>query len=200
MAEFTAGSTAASTARGRVEALTEQAAGPPSKVSGFFLVAVSAWLVFHLGAVFVMPYSESYFSQWFQPVIEPYLGALGLQSTWRFFAPEPMTGVQQLEIQVIDAEGAVTDELLWGMPKDRWKFLDRTSRWNSVGFQMASFPDRAEVLLKGMICNRPEKPRSYRVFVKFTPLPLLADVASGRRAVGDGVGAEKKLLVHGFCS
>lgn len=161
---------------------------------------MSAWIVFHLVAVFVMPYSDSYFSVWFRPAIAPYLGSLGLQSTWRFFAPEPMTGVQQLEIQSIDANGEVINESLWGMPKDRWKFLDRTSRWNSVGFQMAAMPDRAELMLKGMICNRAEKPYSYRVWVKYTPLPLLADVASGKRRVGDGVGAEKKLLVHGFCS
>jgi hypothetical protein len=171
-----------------------------SRFPGLFIGLASVWIVFHLAAVFLMPYSESYFTLQWRSVIEPYLGAIGLQSTWRFFAPEPMAAVQQIETQLIDAKGDVIREQPWGTPANGWKFWDRVSRWNSVGFQMAAFPDRAETLLKGYLCHQPEKPYSYRVWLKTAPLPLLADVASGKRKVGDGVGAERKLLIHGFCS
>lgn len=171
-----------------------------SRLPQGFLAVASVWLVFHLGAVFLMPYQESYFTLQLRSVIEPYLGALGLQSTWRFFAPEPMTGTQELETQLIDAKGEVIREMPWGTPANGWKFWDRVSRWNSVGFQIATFPDRADVLLKGWACHQPEKPYSYRVWLKYAAIPLLPDVAAGKRKPGDGVGAEKKLLIHGFCS
>lgn len=172
----------------------------PSKLPRIFVGIASVWLIFHLAAVFLMPYSDSYFTQRLQGVVEPYLGRLGLQSTWRFFAPEPMTGIQQIETQLLDAGGEVIRDFPWGVPENGWKFWDRVSRWNSVGFQMAAFPNRAEVLLKGWACHQPERPYSYRIWLRTAAIPALADVAQGKRRIGDGVGSERRLLIHGFCS
>ncbi len=65
-------------------------------------VALSAFIVFHLAAVFILPNPDSILYHETQKVVRAYGTMFGIHTTWRFFSPNPLLKV--LEYRVIGSK------------------------------------------------------------------------------------------------
>jgi hypothetical protein len=66
-------------------------------------ILLSAFLVFHVAAVFILPNPESLLFRQTEKIFVNYGNTLGLNTTWRFFSPNPM--IQMLEYELTDSSG-----------------------------------------------------------------------------------------------
>lgn len=70
-------------------------------------IALSAFLLFHLAAVFVLPNPDSIIYRETESLFLNYGNVLGINTTWRFFSPNPL--IHMFEYEVVTAEGNEAD-------------------------------------------------------------------------------------------
>lgn len=99
----------------------------------YLKVGLSFFIVYHLATILVLPNSDSIISRKISPVLAPYANALGLNTSWRFFSPEPSPTI----FFVYDAD--MTDGGVMA-PKDQF--------WRDRGFITGRWPPENP---KGMI-------------------------------------------------
>lgn len=54
---------------------------------------LSAWLLFHLLVILIIPNEQSYFAHAYRALWFPYANTIGLNSFWQFFSPDPGPGM-----------------------------------------------------------------------------------------------------------
>jgi hypothetical protein len=66
-------------------------------------ILFSAFLIFHVTAIFILPNPESIIFRETEKIFLNYGNFLGINTTWRFFSPNPL--IRILEYEVIDSNG-----------------------------------------------------------------------------------------------
>lgn len=88
-------------------------------------IALSLFLLLHLSAILILPNPDSILARKWAPIILEYSNILGINTTWRFFSPEPSPAVYF----VYDADSAQSDA-----PAEGDQF------WQSRGFITGQWP------------------------------------------------------------
>lgn len=70
-------------------------------------IALSIFLIFHVLAIFVLPNPDSILYREWQSVFARYGSTLGINTTWRFFSPNPNLSTVEYEVIGMDHEPEV---------------------------------------------------------------------------------------------
>jgi hypothetical protein len=68
---------------------------------------LSLFIVFHIFAVVILPNPESIVNRVLSPIIVPYGSFLGVNTTWRFFSPNPLVRLLVYEVFSRNADGVL---------------------------------------------------------------------------------------------
>lgn len=116
-------------------------------------VAISAFVVFHLAAVFILPNPDSILYHATQKVIRTYGTALGLHTTWRFFSPNPLLKVLEYRVVGSKTESAETRHRF---PEDVKEAGNREgfNRLMTYAMYMAQSKETLEAHLQPYLCAK----------------------------------------------
>ena len=117
---------------------------------------VSLALVFHLFAVFVFPNPESLLSRQASWILFPYGNFLGLNTTWRFFSPNPIINLLEFEAYGYNDEGDVDFEKVGRLPDSMDMVYSRESYNRLMNFAMlaSSREKHFKGILKHYFCGQ----------------------------------------------
>ena len=161
--------------------------------------ALSLLLVFHLFCVLLAPNAETHLGKRAAPIVEPYLDALGLSSSWSFFAPEPGPPPLYLEWEALGADGKLIEKRRWPDSPDPYFLRERQNRRIAFAGFLNSSDERARKVMGPYLCRTVPGARLVKLWRLMQPIPSLTDVASGRRRIGDEVGSERRRVREYAC-
>lgn len=117
---------------------------------------VSLALLFHLFAVFVFPNPESLLSRRTSWLVFPYGNLLGLNTTWRFFSPNPVMKVFEYEAYRYDESGDIVFEQKARFPESLEAAGSRETFNRLMNFAMygSSREESIENVLKPYFCKK----------------------------------------------
>jgi hypothetical protein len=154
---------------------------------------ISIALVFHLLVIFIFPVSSSLLWSQFAPFMIPYANALGLNSTWQFFAPEPETWVYlEYEIDYSETPSEDVRPKIYKWPEPRKLLFDPlfTHQSSVKGFAF-HFPKDIPLTLGRWFCLQHEDAFSISFRRVSLAIPTFEDVRSGKTIVEENsVAAE----------
>ena len=139
-------------------------------------------LLFHLFAVFVFPNPESLLSRQTSWLLFPYGNLLGLNTTWRFFSPNPVLKVFEYEAYGYDSNGDVNFEKKGQFPESLEQAGSRETFNRIMNFAMyaSSRQDGVEKVLKPYFCKRfPKAEVSFYLLDYQLPSMELAKLEAG---------------------
>jgi len=159
---------------------------------------LSLFLVFHLFCMLLVPNSDNYAGEFFLKFTQPYLFFFELTNTWNFFAPNPEPPIY-IDYQLLDAQGQSYVTGRWPDIKTPYFLRERQTRLITAADFMVNNEHRAEKMMVNYFCHQIPHPGSVRLWRIMETAPSSAEVASGRRTIGDEVGEERKFVSHTFC-
>ncbi|MGE3975391.1 MAG: hypothetical protein AB7F59_12780 [Bdellovibrionales bacterium] len=146
---------------------------------------ISVLLVFHLLVIGIFPVASSYLWTFFSPLMIPYANALGINSSWQFFAPEPETWIY-LEYEIEHEE--VADDLarssLHKWPPPRKIPFDLLYTWHSSMKAFAfTFPQQLPLTLGRWMCR--QHPEAFSITFRRVTLqiPTFQNVVDGQKII-----------------
>jgi len=145
--------------------------------------ALSLWLCFHVGALFIVPNSTHYITGRLQWLLEPYVNFLEMDAIWSFFAPEPGPPPVFVEYEALDASGGQLSRGFWPEPESRYFWRERQNRRIALGRYMTSAPQRADRLMGVFLCRRNPKAQAIRMWTTMYQVASLPAVAKGDATV-----------------
>lgn len=74
-------------------------------------ILLSVFVIFHLFAIFVLPNPENILYRTSAPLITEYGNLLGINTTWRFFSPNPLIRYMEYTVYNHDAEKNLVGEV-----------------------------------------------------------------------------------------
>lgn len=160
--------------------------------------ALSLFLVFHLFCVLLVPNSDNETGEFFLEFIRPYVFFFELTNTWNFFAPNPEPPIY-VDYQLVDAQGQPYLDGRWPDIKVPYFLRERQTRLITAADFMVNNEVSAEKMMVNYFCHLTPRPDSLRIWRIMETVPAAADVASGKRKIGDGVGEDRKFVSHTFC-
>jgi hypothetical protein len=181
--------------------LAEPVAPPVAKAGRtprWVRAGLSVYILFHLFCVLLVPNSDNYTGNYFLKALQPYVYFFELTNNWNFFSPNPEPPIY-VEYELLDDQGQTARTGRWPDVKDPFFWRERQTRRITAADFMVSQELRAEKMMVGYLCHQAQHPHSVRLWRVMEPVPTPDDVVSGRRRLGDGVGAEKKFVSHTFC-
>ncbi len=152
---------------------------------------LSAWIVFHLLAVVIMPNKNTYLGYLFARWLEPYANSLELASNWNFFAPEPGMPMR-LEFETVDSKG---DQLV----HDFWPTLRSPWRKIALSHFIMKGPPGGEALFGKFLCGKNPAASSVRMWKNSYGLPDLMEVADGKKNIKDEILVERQWISEWNC-
>lgn len=159
---------------------------------------VSAFLLFHLFGVLITPNPYSYLNQSLTTVYRPYMNLLGLQHTWGFFAPEPISPPMYIDYTIenksgLGASGRFPEE------KNPFFFRDRYNRRMSMSRFIASSDDNIRNMFVRYLCRQHPDMQSARLWRVTGTQPSLQMVQRGEKRMTDPVDFKIEVLGTYFC-
>jgi hypothetical protein len=160
---------------------------------------LSLFIVFHLFCVLLVPNSDNATGEFFLRFTKPYLFFFEMTNTWNFFAPNPEPPIW-IDYQLLDAQGQPYFNGRWPDIQKPYFLRERQTRLITAADFMVNNEVSAEKMMVNYLCHLQPHPDSLRLWRIMETVPTSADVASGRRTIGDGVGEDRKFVSHDFCS
>lgn len=162
-------------------------------------IGLSVFIAFHLYCITLFPVSDSPMGMRLTHWVRPYVLAFELTNNWNFFSPNPSPPIY-IDYEFLGEQGEAIRSGRWPEPQDPYFWRDRqTRRITATDFMLAS-EIRVEKMMVSYFCATvTPRPRSLRLWRVAEPVPTPAEVADGKRKLGDGVGAERKFVSHNFC-
>lgn len=161
--------------------------------------ALSAFIVFQLFSVLLVPNAQNWLGTKAAPVIEPYVNFFELTNAWSFFAPDPGPPPVFVEYEKLDRKGESLGLGRWPEVKDPYLLRERQNRRIAAAEYMMANELRAEKMMLQYLCRQHPEAGSFRIWRIMYTVPDFQDVASGKRKIGDDVGLERRLVSHSFC-
>ncbi|MBX3039828.1 MAG: hypothetical protein KF789_03840 [Bdellovibrionaceae bacterium] len=164
---------------------------PTSKVGIFFRLLFSAWLLFHVFVIVVMPNGLSYPGRVLGSVIYPYAAMVGLNVSWNFFSPDPahtmylrFTLFQENE----DGETSMDEPRIISMPEEKdqgvWDLGRRRDLYAMRYFLLD--PRRIQAVLGPWLCRHYAPVSVIRIEHVVDSIPTLDEaVLFSDRALGE---------------
>ena len=169
------------------------------KATGWLKRGLSVFILFHLVSVILVPNSDNYAGSTLRRFIQPYVYLFEMTNAWNFFSPNPEPPIY-VEYELVNEKGDVVSRSSWPEKKDLFWLRERqTRRITATDFMMAA-DLRAEKMMAPYLCNLPSKPHAVRLYKMVYSVPSPEDIVSGKRTMGDDVGADRKFVSHSFCS
>jgi len=168
------------------------------KKSVVWKILISLFLLFHLFGVFLTPNPRSFLANAVSPIYRPYMNFLGLQHTWGFFAPEPLSPPLYIDY-VLDQKNAPAITGRFPSEKSPFFFRDRQNRRMSLAKFLASSEDHLRNMFMNHLCNQyPEttQARLWRVTITQASLEM---VRSGKKKITDPVDSKIEILGTFYC-
>lgn len=161
-------------------------------------LAVSVFLLFHLGGVFLSPNPASYLSQALSPIYRPYMNFLGLAHTWGFFAPEPVSPPMYIDYIIEKKEGG---QLSGRFPaeKDPFFFRDRQNRRLSLSKFIVATDDNIRNMFVRYQCMHEEDVQSIKLWRVVHTQPSLESVRKGEKKATDAGDYKIEVLGTFYC-
>lgn len=162
-------------------------------------LALSAWIVYHLTAVVLVPNSRNHIGQLVTPIMGPYVDFFEFTNAWSFFAPEPGPPPVYIEYELVDARGESIRRGKWPDMPNPFFLRERQNRRIAAAEFMMSSEVRAEKMMHGYLCRNFAEASSVRIWRVVHTIPTWQEVAEGKRRIGDEVRLERQLVTHSFC-
>jgi hypothetical protein len=159
---------------------------------------LSVFILFHLVIVLLVPVGENAISSTFQKVIEPYTHFFELTNRWAFFAPEPSPPVY-IEWELVNAQGDGFKKGMFPEQKNPYAFRERQNRRVAAAEFVLPVESYVEKVMVPYLCEQNPGVDSVRLWRVAYTIPPMADVASGKRKIGDDQGSQRLLVAHSFC-
>lgn len=172
---------------------------PLSRKARIYAGLLSAFLLFHLAVIIIVPNKQTYISGRFASVFMPYANLFEFSSGWSFFAPEPGPPPIYLEWALLDKNGEEIGQGRWPEVKDPYFFRDRQNRRIAATRFMASDDTHAEKMMVPVLCASDPRVHSVRLWKLVVGLPTLTDVADGKRTIGDEQDLDRRAVSLDFC-
>lgn len=167
--------------RGRFPRERGPAPGERSVVRNVLLAIFSAFIVFHLAVIVISPNSSSYPGRAFSWLLQPYGAALGLNTPWNFFSPDPAhTMYLRLQLHWQNEDGSFardSEELFFPRARDlREMDLSKRRELYAMRYLMLD-PRRVEALFGPWVCGRYQGLSNLTVEHIVQPIPDLDKAA-----------------------
>lgn len=159
---------------------------------------VSAVLAAHLFAVATSPNRLSFLTQNLAPVFYPYLSALGLYSTWSFFAPEPFYAPVHIDYK-IERRDAMPLEGRFPPAENPYFFRDRFNRRISLTRQILGTEGNIKGMLMSWLCHQHPDLSSAQLWGVMATVPSLEQVQLGDRKITDPAELRTEMLGTHYC-
>jgi hypothetical protein len=161
-------------------------------------LAVSAFLLFHLGAVLLAPNPSSYLTQSLSTVYRPYTNLFGLAHTWGFFAPEPVSPPMYIDY-VIQKRSAPAVSGRFPPEQNPYFFRDRHNRRMSLSKFILSNDDNIKNMFVRYLCLQENDILSINLWRVVATQPSLKMVQDGEKKMTDPVDFKIEVLGTYYC-
>ena len=162
-------------------------------------IFLSLAILFQLFCTVLAPNQNAYLRARFTNVIDPYVGLLGIGSTWSFFAPEPGPPPIYIEYELYDKQGTAIEKGSWPQRGESFLFQDRALRRGAAAQFMLLHPEYAAPMLIPYLCQANPGVESVRLWSVVYRLPSMSEVSEGKQKVGDELSADRKAITLDFC-
>jgi hypothetical protein len=162
-------------------------------------MALSAVIAFHLFAIVLSPNKNTWLGYQCAKIVEPYVNALELASSWSFFAPDPGPPPIFVEWQLENKKGEMIEKGRWPDSPDPYFLRERQNRRIATARFMAMSDERTEQVLLPYLCRTRPQAFSVKLWRTVYTLPSLTDVVKGKRKIGDDVGMDRRWVSQSFC-
>lgn len=160
---------------------------------------LSAWIVFHLAAVAMVPHSGHYLKTRLSPVMLPYLEMLGLAVPWRFFAPEPGPAPTYVDYELLNSAGEQIRRGEFPEHPDPYILRDRQNRRIGLTTFLVIQSSRIDTVLSAWFCREPGV-HSVRLWRVVYPVAPIQAISSGKQKVDDRSNPSRDWVAHSFCA
>lgn len=161
-------------------------------------LVISAFLLFHLGAVLLAPNPASYLGQSLAFVYRPYTNFLGLAHTWGFFAPEPVSPPMYIDY-VAEKKNGPPISGRFPLEQNPYFFRDRHNRRMSLSKFILSSDDNLRNMFVRYLCLKEGDIRSINLWRVVGTQPSLKMVQDGLKKMTDPVDFKIEVLGTFYC-
>jgi len=158
---------------------------------------LTAYILFHLFVIVSVPNDASYINQILAPVFLPYVNAIGFNTQWQFFSPDPGPPIF-VEYEVAQINNS--HETHYFPPlKFEGFFRDLYNRKTVIPRILAKYPDMSEKMMGPYLCKK--NPRATHLVMGITTMtvPHSQEVRDGA-LYHDFSKKQYKLLGTYFCN
>lgn len=161
-------------------------------------LVVSAFLLFHLGAVLLAPNQASYLTQSLSFLYRPYTNLLGLAHSWGFFAPEPVSPPMYIDY-VIQKKGAPEVSGRFPPEQNPYFFRDRHNRRMSLSKFILANDSNTKNMFVRHLCLQEKDVLNIKLWRVVATQPSLSMVQAGEKKMTDPVDFKIEVLGTYYC-
>lgn len=140
-------------------------------------IVLSIFLVYHVCAILILPNPDSIIFRQVERIFLNYGNFLGINTTWRFFSPNPL--IRMLEYEILDADGHVVGEV-HKFPESPSKEGSRESynRQLNYAMYMMSNMEHLRGFLTPYLCARHPEAHGFVYYSVSRDMPTVEAAAS----------------------
>lgn len=160
---------------------------------------LSLFLLFHVFAIWASPNPRSFLYLSSSPVLKPYLDFLGLNSSWAFFAPEPVFPPMYLDYAI---EFADRDTVRGRFPEqqDHNFFRDRFNRRMSLSRSIMTNEAHTQNMFVPYLCREYPGASDIKLWRVTGIQPSFEMVRKGEKKVTDAIEEKIEVLGTFYCA
>lgn len=152
-------------------------------------IALSLFVVFHLLAIVLIPATENILSQSLSGTLRPYAGLFGLDTGWKFFAPNPVI-YRELVVTVENQDGSTTN-LQWPPSIKDFTVTELFNRRNYHSLLTTITEDRLESFFVPWLCRSHANAERVVVLPVQRTIPDIYSAGRSRRSL-EGLETESQ--------
>lgn len=160
---------------------------------------LSLLLVFQLLVMVLGPNGRNYLGEKVAPIMNPYLAFFELTQQWSFFAPEPGPPPVFIEYALLNARGAELGKGRFPDMEHPPYLRERLNRRIAATEYMMQDERRAERIMLPYLCRKYPEAKAVQLWRLAFTIPSMAEVAAGKRRIGDEVDLERREISTSFC-
>jgi hypothetical protein len=155
-------------------------------------------LIFHLFGILNSPNPGSYLNQSISFIYRPYIHFFGLQNTWGFFAPEPMSPPMYIDYTMEFKDGQ-SESGRYPPEQNPYFFRDRYNRRMSMSRFILGSDDNLRNMFMNYLCHEHRDLLSAKLWRVVGTQPTLQMVQSGEKKMTDAVDFKIEVLGTYYC-
>lgn len=169
--------------------------GGPSRS---FKITISVFLLFHLVGVLITPNPTSYLTLTLGSVYRPYMNFFGLNHTWGFFAPEPISPPLYIDY-VLELKDGNSVSGRFPDVQNPYFFRDRHNRRMTLSKFILSSEDNIRSMFVRYMCNQYPQTVAAKLWRVTATQPTLDMVQRGEKKMTDPVDFKIEVLGTYYC-